>query len=151
MGNEDLLAHGLENKPNLITAIMRSSAYNLCEKFGKAYIYADLAGVQVISMISPADFPISRGTQVYPTQTFGVVRPAGIGWGGYFQNLLDVAESLETGHNQLSAGQKAQIERALKRDPKRAASSEDARIGAKQHGILEKGLEEEEDQASNPA
>jgi hypothetical protein len=133
--DESLLAVGLRNSPNLIHSIMRTSAYYIFEKFGKAYLFANLAGVQVISMISPPELPVSQGTQVYPVQTFGVVTPAGIGWGGYYQNLLELAQKFEAARSRLSEAQKEQTERAMNAHPGRVAKSEDARILVKQYQI----------------
>ena len=142
--DEALLAQGLRASPNLILHIMRSSAYYLFDKFEKAYVFANLAGVQVISMIHPPELPVSQGMQVYPDQTFGVVRPAGIGWGGYFQNLLELAHTFDTASGRLSDVQKERIERTIKRDPERAAKSEDARILTKQHELRRRFQDEAE-------
>ncbi len=128
--DENLLAAGVRNNPNLIHSVMRTSAYYLFEKFGKAYVFSNLAGVQVISMISPADLPVSRGTQVYPEQTFGVVTPAGLGWGGYYQNLLALARKFDGATSRLSEAQKERVDRAM--NTERAAKSEDVRILLKQ-------------------
>lgn len=126
--NEGLLVAGLKASPSLIHSVLRTSAYYLFEKFGKAYVFANLAGVQIISMISPPELPVSRGTQVYPNQTFGVLSPPGIGWGGYFQNLLELAMKCDAAKGRLSDAQKKMIARAVSNDPERAAMSEDARI-----------------------
>ena len=126
--NEGLLAAGLKDSPNLILHVLRSSAYYMFEKFKKAYVFANLAGVHIISMISPPELPVSRGTQVYPIQTFGVVKPPGIGWGGYFQNLLELDRKCDKVGRRLSEEQKEMIERAMNKDPKRAAMSEYALI-----------------------
>ena len=131
--DENLLAVGVRNSPNLIYSVMRTSAYYLFEKFDKAYVFANLAGVQVISMISPVELPVSRGTQVYPEQTFGVVTPPGIGWGGYYQNLLGLARELDAASSRLSEAQKERIDRAM--NTERAAKSEDVRILKKQHQL----------------
>ena len=126
--SKKLLAVGLKNSPHLIYNIFRSSAYYLFEKFGKAYVFANLAGVQIISMISPPDLPASQGTQVYPNQTFGVVTPSGIGWGGYFQNLLELATKLDAAVSRVTDGQQEMINCAMNKDPGRAVTSEDALI-----------------------
>ena len=126
--SEDLLTVGLKDSPNLIHSVLRTAAYYLFEKFGKAYVFANLAGVQIISMISPPELPVSRGTQVYPNQTFGLVTPAGIGWGGYFQNLLELTRTWDAAQSRLSDAQMERIERAINKDPERVAKSEDARI-----------------------
>lgn len=131
--DENLLAIGVKNSPNLMHSVMRTSAYYLFEKFDKAYVFANLAGVQVISMISPAELPVSRGTQVYPEQTFGIVTPPSIGWGGYYQNLLTLADEFDAAKSRLSAGQKERIDRAM--NTERAAKSEDVRILMKQYQI----------------
>lgn len=126
--NEAILAMGLKNSPNLIHSVLRTSAYYIFEKFEKAYIFANLAGVQIISMIYPPELPVSRGTEVYPNQTFGVDNPPGIGWGGYFQNLLELAMKCDAARDRLSIAQRAMIEYSLGKDPERAAMSEDGRI-----------------------
>ena len=126
--NEAILAVGLKNSPNLIQSVLRTSAYYLFEKFEKAYVFANLAGVQIISMIHPPELPVSRGTEVYPNQTFGVEAPPGIGWGGYYQNLLELAEKCDAARGRLSVAQREMIERSLVKDPERAAMSEDGRI-----------------------
>jgi hypothetical protein len=131
--SEDLLAVGVRNSPNLIHSVMRTSAYYLFEKFGIAYVFANLAGVQVISMISPVELPVSRGTQVYPEQTFGVVIPAGIGWGGYYQNLLALVHKFDAATLRLSDIQKERVDRAMRTE--KAAKSEDVRILIKQHQL----------------
>jgi hypothetical protein len=141
--NEDILAVGLKNSPNLIYSIMRSSAYYIFEKYEKAYVFANLAGVQIVSMISPQDLPISRGMQVYPKQTFGV-GPAGIGWGGYFQNLLELTRKLNEAFRRLSDGQKEKIERSVNENPERVVNSEDARIIRMQEE-LRRSIQEEMD------
>jgi hypothetical protein len=134
--NEAILAVGLKNSPNLIHSVLRTSAYYLFEKFEKAYVLANLAGVQVISMISPPELPVSRGTEVYPNQTFGVVTPPGIGWGGYFQNLLELARKCEEARSRLSVPQNEIIERAMNKDLERATMSEDGRIYRMQQELL---------------
>lgn len=140
--NEALLAAGLRDNPNLILHVMRTSAFYLFEKFGKAYIFANLAGVQIISMISPSELPVSRGMQVYPNQTFGVDTP-GIGWGGYFKNLTQFSRELDAIGNSFTDAQKETIEQAMIKDPERFANSEDARILIMQqilrHDIMSKG------------
>jgi hypothetical protein len=141
--NETILAFGLKNSPNLIHNVLRTSAYYLFEKFEKAYVFANLAGVQVISMISPPELPVSRGTEVYPNQTFGVVGPPGIGWGGYFQNLLELARKCDGARSRLSVSQKEMIERAIDKDPERAAMSEDGRIHRMQQELLRSILNED--------
>lgn len=131
--DENLLAIGIKNSPNLMHSVMRTSAYYLFEKFDKAYVFANLAGVQVISMISPVELPVSRGTQVYPEQTFGIVTPPGIGWGGYYQNLLALADECDEATLRLSTAQKERIDRAM--NTERAAKSEDVRILMKQYQV----------------
>ena len=142
--NENFLAVGLKASPNLIHNVLRTSAYYLFEKFEKAYVFANLAGVQIISMISPPELPVSQGTQVYPNQTFGVVRPQGIGWGGYYQNLLELARKCDTARGRLSDAQKERIKRAMNKDPERAAKSEDARIFRMQQ-VLRHSIQEDVD------
>jgi hypothetical protein len=133
--NEAILAIGLKNSPNLIHSVLRTSAYYIFEKFEKAYVFANLAGVQIISMIYPPELPVSRGTEVYPNQTFGVDNPPGIGWGGYFQNLLELARKCDDARDRLSVAQRKMIERSLDKDPERAAMSEDGRIYRMQQEI----------------
>jgi hypothetical protein len=77
--NEHLLAYGLKSAPNLILNLLRTSVFYIYEKFGKAYIFANMAGIQIISMIDPPKLPTSIGTQVYPNQTLGGQSPPGIG------------------------------------------------------------------------
>jgi hypothetical protein len=134
--NEAILAVGLKNSPNLIHSVLRTSAYYLFEKFEKAYVFANLAGVQIISMISPPELPVSRGTEVYPNQTFGVVSPPGIGWGGYFQNLLELTRKCSAAKSRLSAAQREMIDRAMNKNPERSAMSEDGRIYRMQQELL---------------
>ena len=140
--DEDLLAVGLKDSPNLIHSVMRTSAFYLFEQFGKAYVFANLAGVQIVSMISPPEFPTSRGTQVYPNQTFGVDIPPGVGWGGYYQNLLKLTRKLDAARSRFSDAQKKTIEQSMNNDPQRVAKSEDARILSMQqilrHDIMSK-------------
>jgi len=131
--DENFIAVGVRNSPNLIHSIMRSSAYYLFEKFDKAYVFANLAGVQVISMISPVELPVSQGTQVYPEQTFGVVTPPGIGWGGYYQNLLALAREFAAASSRLSKAQRERVDRVM--NTERAAKSEDIRILKKQQQL----------------
>lgn len=126
--NEAILAAGVKNSPTLIHSVLRTSAYYLFEKFDKAYVFANLAGVQIISMIYPPELPVSRGLEVYPNQTFGVDSPSGIGWGGYFQNLLELARKCDSARSRLSVAQRKMIERSMDKDPEKAAISEDARI-----------------------
>jgi hypothetical protein len=142
--NEGILTVGLKNSPNLIHSVLRTSAYYLFEKFGKAYVFSNLAGVQVISMISPPELPVSRGTEVYPNQTFGVVGPPGIGWGGYFQNLLELARKCDEARNRLSVSQREMIECATNKDPERSAMSEDGRIYRMKQELLQ-SMQEKDD------
>lgn len=143
LSNEDLLAVGLKDNPNLIYNVLRTSAFYLFEKFRKAYVFANLAGVQIISMISPTELPVSRGTQVYPNQTFGVDFPPGIGWGGYFQNLLELNRKLNAAKSRFSDAQKKNVEHSIIKDHERVAKSEDVRILRMQqilrHDIMSKG------------
>jgi hypothetical protein len=143
LSNEDLLTVGLKDNPNLIYNVLRTSAFYLFEKFGKAYVFANLAGVQIISMISPTELPVSRGTQVYPNQTFGVDSPPGIGWGGYFQNLLELTRKLDAAKSRFSDAQKKNVEQSMNKEPERVAKSEDVRILRMQqilrHDIMSKG------------
>jgi hypothetical protein len=140
--NEAILSVGLKNSPNLIYSVLRTSAYYLFEKFGKAYVFANLAGVQIISMIYPPELPVSQGTEVYPNQTFGVISPRGIGWGGYFQNLLEMARKFDAAKSRLSVAQREMIEHAMNNDPERAAMSEDARIYRMQQELRYSFLED---------
>jgi len=141
--NEAILAVGLKNSPNLIHSVLRTSAYYLFEKFEKVYVFANLAGVQILSMIRPPELPVSRGTEVYPNQTFGVVSPPGIGWGGYFQNLLELARKCDEARSRLSVSQREMIEHAMNKDPERAAMSEDGRIYRMQQELLTSTLKDD--------
>jgi hypothetical protein len=136
LSDESGLTAGLKGNPNLIFGILRTAAYYLFEKFGKAYVFANLAGVQVISMIYPAYFPVSRGTQVYPVQTFGIETPPSVGWGGYYQNLIELAKLMDESMDRLSHEQKARIENAIGKDPARYTNSEDFRIQLMQQALL---------------
>lgn len=144
LSNEAILALGLKSSPNLIHSVLRTSAYYIFEKFEKAYVFANLAGVQIVSMIYPPELPVSRGTEVYPNQTFGVVSPPGIGWGGYFQNLLELAKKCAAARSRLSVAQQEMIERAVSKDPERAAMSEDTRIYWMQQ-VLRHSIQEDTD------
>lgn len=64
--SKSFLTVGLPRDPNLIWNSMRTSAFYVYEKFNKAYLSANMAGIQIISMVEPAELPVSRGTQVYP-------------------------------------------------------------------------------------
>lgn len=126
--NERLLAYGLGSAPNLILNLLRTSAFYIYEKFGKAYIFSNMAGIQVISMIDPPELPTSIGTQVYPEQTLGGKDLPGIGWGGYFQNIMEFSNELDDIRSGLSKNYKEMIERAEEKDPERAINSEDAKL-----------------------
>ena len=135
--NEQLLAYGLGSAPNLILNLLRTSVFYIYEKFGKAYIFSNMAGIQVISMIDPPELPTSIGTQVYPKQTLGGKDLPGIGWGGYFQNIMEFSNGLDETRNGLSQSYKEMINRAEEKDPERAINSEDAKLIYQQH-ILSK-------------
>lgn len=135
LSNEALLAHGLRNSPNLIHSVMRTSAYYLFEAFEKSYVFSNLAGVQVVSMISPTKLPLSRGTEVYPNQTLGTEKP-GMGWGGYFQNLLHLAELCDHAKSNLSDKGKQAVDKSMKNNSDRLTNSEDYRIFLLQNKIL---------------
>ena len=135
--NEQLLAYGLGSAPNLILNLLRTSVFYIYEKFGKAYIFSNMAGIQVISMIDPPKLPTSIGTQVYPKQTLGGKDLPGIGWGGYFQNIMEFSNGLDETRNGLSQSYKEMINRAEEKDPERAINSEDAKLIYQQH-ILSK-------------
>lgn len=126
--NEQLLAYGLGSAPNLILNLLRTSVFYFYEKFGKAYIFSNMAGVQVISMIDPPELPTSIGTQVYPEQTLGGKDLPGIGWGGYFQNIMEFSNSVDAIRNELPKGYKDMIDRAEEKNPERAINSEDAKL-----------------------
>lgn len=136
--SKSLMALGLPNNPNLIFNLMRSTAFYIYEKFNKAYISSNMAGIQIISMIEPAELPVSRGTQVYPEQKLGQERP-GIGWGGYFQNLMEFSRDCNLASNNLREGQKKIINRAISKNPDRVRSSEDFKILAEQELFLRGG------------
>ncbi len=128
LSSPDLLVAGLKTSPNLVLSIFRSTAWYIDEQFGKAFFFANMASMQTISMISPAEFPVSRGTQVYPKQTFGIERPCRIGWGGYFQTVLALSQKFETSGAAISDKHKAMIKRSIEKDPKRVLQSEDHQI-----------------------
>ena len=137
--SKDLMAVGLPNHPNLILHLMRSSAFYIYEKFEKAYVSSHMAGVQIISMIEPNELPVSRGTQVYPNQEFGNIQPCGIGWGGYFQNLIDFAHDCNVAYSRLTPGQNKMVKDSLNRNPERYRSSEDYKIMVEQELLLRFG------------
>lgn len=136
--NEQLLACGLVSTPNLIVNLLRTSVFYIYEKFDKAYIFSNMAGVQVISMVDPIEFPVSIGTQVYPEQTLGGKDYPGIGWGGYFQNIMEFSNWVDGVRNGLSEKHKGMIERAEKKDPDRVINSEDEKLIYQQRILLEK-------------
>ena len=142
--NEKLLALGLKSNPNLIYNILRTSAYYIFEKFDNAYIFANLAGVQVISMISPDKLPVSRGTEVYPNQTFGIIKPAGIGWGGYYQNLTEFSAKCNNPLGRISKDYKNTIKYSTINNIQKAIDSEDVRILKMQQNLYSCFQEESE-------
>ena len=97
-----------------------------------------MAGVQVISMIDPPKLPVSIGTQVYPVQTLGGKDLPGIGWGGYFQNIMEFSNWVDDVRNGLPEKHKDMIERAEKKYPERVINSEDAKLIYQQNILLEK-------------
>ncbi len=137
--NKDLMAVGLHNHPNIILHLMRSSAFYIYEKFEKAYVSSHMAGVQIISMIEPHELPVSRGTQVYPVQEFGKIQPCGIGWGGYFQNLIDFAHECNEAYSRLTPRQNKIIKKSIGKDLERYRSSEDYKLMVEQKLILRFG------------
>ncbi|MCR4291123.1 MAG: hypothetical protein NUV86_12785 [Candidatus Scalindua sp.] len=140
--NEKLLALGLKNNPNLIYNILRTSAFYIFEKFDNAYIFANLAGVQVVSMIYPDKLPASQGTEVYPNQTFGLIKPAGTGWGGYYQNLTEFSAKCNETLGRISKSYKNTIEHSTKNNIQKAINSEDVKI-LKMQQILYSCFQEE--------
>ncbi len=126
--NKQLLANGLRSAPNLILNLLRSSAFYPFEKFGKAYIFSNMAGIQVISMIYPHELPASIGTQVYPEQTLGGKDRPGIGWGGYFQNIMEFSNKQDAIQSALPKGYKNMIDRTVEKNPERAINSEDTKL-----------------------
>jgi hypothetical protein len=65
----------------------------------------------------------------------GADNAPGIGWGGYFQNLLELAKKCDAARDRLCAAQRKMIERSLDKDSNRAARSEDGRIYRMQQEI----------------
>lgn len=128
LSSSEILVAGLKTTPKLVLGIFRTSAWYIDEQFGKAFIFSNMAGLQTLSMISPEQFPVSRGTQVYPKQTFGVEHPCGIGWGGYFQTILGLTRRFDAAGEAITNKHKAMIERSIKNDPERALQSEDQAI-----------------------
>jgi hypothetical protein len=139
--SKELLQAGLKAEPSLVLGIFRTSAWFIDERFGKAFIFANMAGMQTLSMVTPAELPVCRGMEVYPRQTLGVQSSPGIGWGGYFQTILGLARRFRTAGDSLSKGHKTMIEQALRRNPQRAIGSEDLRIMAWQKKILDNSEE----------
>ncbi len=136
-----MMAGGLLNNPNLIFHLMRSSAFYIYEKYNKAYISSNMAGIQIISMIEPTGLPVSRGTQVYPEQKFGQEK-LGIGWGGYFQNLMDFSRDCNSALCNLTERQKQIISRAISKNINKACHSEDLKIFIEQESLLQFGRKE---------
>ena len=79
-------------------------------------------------MIFPEELLVSRGTEVYPNQTLGTISPAGIGWGGYYQNLIELTRKCDAAINRISDSYKRKIEYKMNKDPDRTFNSEDIRI-----------------------
>lgn len=142
--NENLLASGLKNNPNLLINILRTSTYYIFEKFEKVYLFANLAGVQVISMVHPINLPVSSGTEVYPNQTFGRIVPAGIGWGGYFQNLIELSNKCNDLKMSISDSYLKLMEKALEKNKGNFPDSEDFRILLMQQAILKSIINDDE-------
>jgi hypothetical protein len=132
---EGFLAAGLPSSPNLILNLLRTSGFYIYENFGGAYIFSNLAGVQILSMISPADLPNSQGSQVYPIQTLGK-EISGIGWGGYFQNILEYSKNLDLMKSNLPQSYKDLITESENRNPEKSKNSEDRKIFNQQKEIL---------------
>ncbi len=135
--SKELLQTGLKAEPNLVLGIFGTSAWFIDERFGKAFIFANMAGMQTLSMVTPAQVPVCRGMEVYPRQTLGVESSPGIGWGGYYQTILGLARRFRGAGESLSKEHKAMIEQALRRNPQRAIRSEDLRIMAWQRKVLD--------------
>ncbi|GMR18180.1 MAG: hypothetical protein BMS9Abin33_0585 [Gammaproteobacteria bacterium] len=136
--NEQLLAYGLRTTPNLILNLLRTSVFYIYDKFDKPYIFSNMAGIQVISMVDSPELPVSNCTQVYPDQTLGGKDRPGIGWGGYFQNIMKFSRWVDDVRNGLSENHKDMIQRAEEKDPARAINSEDAELIHRQKTLLEK-------------
>ena len=128
LSSPELLAAGLKTAPNLVLAIFRTSAYYIDEQFGKAFIFSNMAGMQTLSMVSPTQMPVCRGTEVYPKQTLGVQHPPGIGWGGYFQTILGLNQRCDEAGRNISQRHDAMIERSASKNPQRVLNSEDLQI-----------------------
>jgi hypothetical protein len=126
LGSVELLSHGLTNFPNILHSVFRSSGFFLYEVFDKAFLFSNLAGIQIISMITPAELPASHGTQVHPVQTFGIEKPCGIGWGGYFQALMHLDERLSVGRANQTPNQVSRADRMM--NTPRALGSADVAI-----------------------
>jgi hypothetical protein len=61
LSSPELLVPGLKNVPNLALGIFRTSAWYIDEQFGKIFIFTNMAGMQTLSMVSPAQMPVCRG------------------------------------------------------------------------------------------
>ena len=127
MSSPDLLAVGLPRFPKLVLSIFRTSAWYIDEQFGSAFIFSNMAGMQTLSMVSPEAFPVSMGTKVYPEQTFGTMQH-GVGWGGYFQTIMGLAQRCEDAEKSITSKHSNMIKRSLAKDPQRALDSEDVQI-----------------------
>lgn len=145
--NEDLLAHGLKVAPNLIFNTFRSSIFEIKEYFGKPFIFVNMAGVQIISMLSYPDLPNSSGSMVYPIQELGVTAP-GIGWGGYFQNIVDFSNYVDTVRYNLSEKEKQKIYSAESKRPERSVNSEDTQMYVLQQSYVERAEDKDPKKAT---
>lgn len=88
-GIDRLLSPGLlAGHDDIILNITRSCAFYIYEFNNSAYLFVNMAGFQIISMLTPKVMPVEKGCKVYPTQTLGNSKLSGVGWGGYFQNII---------------------------------------------------------------
>ncbi len=139
LSSKESLATGLSENPNLILNLMRVSTFYIYEKFKKAYLFSNMAGVQIISMINLPALPLSQGTQVYPEQTFGKVRPEGIGWGGYYQNLINFNRDCNVMRSKVKKEYNTMIVNTMIKNIDKTRNSEDIKLIAEQELFLKNG------------
>ena len=136
--NNELLSQGVAAAPNLLVNHRLTTAFYVYEVFGKTYLTCHMAGLQSISMIDPPEFPVSRGMQVYPEQTLGRERP-GVGWGGYFRNLVDFSNDCDVVRSSMTDAQRAMSVSAMEARPARVVASEDYHLLLEQEHLLRVG------------
>lgn len=124
---DHLLVQGLKQHDDIVLNVDRSCSFYTFEFFDSAYIFVNMAGFQIISMIEPKKLPVERGCEVYPKQTFGQIHPSGIGWGGYFQNIITLNKDLNQLKGKATGNYRELIKKSIERDKQRHLKSEDVK------------------------